>query len=155
MYDAGKILAGLAVFLIVLTFPFWYDGFISAKPEVKPDPKIVTTEKQCVEPRAFMRDAHMTLLNQWRDDVVRREQRDFVSPDGRHFQKSLTGTCLKCHSNKAEFCDRCHTFMAVSTPYCFECHVDPEDKKVAASSSVPHPAHPAGKNLAAMREAIR
>ena len=27
---------------------------------------------------------------------------------------SLTGTCLRCHANKAEFCDRCHAYAGVS-----------------------------------------
>jgi hypothetical protein len=39
---------------------------------------------------------------------------------------SLTRTCLDCHSNKAEFCDRCHTYMAVD-PYCWDCHVEPKE----------------------------
>jgi hypothetical protein len=39
---------------------------------------------------------------------------------------SLTGTCLTgCHTNKAEFCDRCHNYAAVSV-YCWDCHVDPK-----------------------------
>ena len=34
---------------------------------------------------------------------------------------SLTRGCLDCHSNKAEFCDRCHASAGV-TPKCFDCH---------------------------------
>ncbi len=38
----------------------------------------------------------------------------------------LTGTCLTgCHTNKADFCDRCHNYAGVSV-YCWECHVDPK-----------------------------
>ena len=72
-----------------------------------------------------MRREHMQLLARWRDDVVRRGQRVYVASDGRHFDKSLTGTCLGCHENKAAACDRCHAYLAVQ-PYCWECHVDPK-----------------------------
>ena len=27
---------------------------------------------------------------------------------------SLSNTCLDCHSNKAEFCDRCHNYASVT-----------------------------------------
>ncbi len=125
MYNGGKILTGLLIFLILLAFPFWYNSVISGKANIKPETKIVTVEKECVAPKTTMRDAHMSLLNEWRKDVVRNGQRLYIAADGRHHDKSLTGTCLKCHSNKAEFCDGCHTFMAVS-PYCFDCHVEPK-----------------------------
>ena len=39
---------------------------------------------------------------------------------------SLAGTCMKCHSNKAEFCDRCHDYAGVS-PDCWSCHVAPQE----------------------------
>lgn len=126
MYNGGKILAGLLIFLLLLSFPFWYNVAISGKAEVKPETKIVTAEKECVAPRAFMRDAHMSLLNGWRDDVVRGERRLYVAENGRQHDKSLSGTCLNCHSNKTEFCDGCHAFMAVS-PYCFDCHTEPKE----------------------------
>ena len=35
------------------------------------------------------------------------------------------GSCMSCHSNKDEFCDRCHDYLAVK-PYCWECHVEPK-----------------------------
>ena len=31
--------------------------------------------------------------------------------------------CLDCHSNTAEFCDRCHDYASVR-PYCWHCHND-------------------------------
>jgi hypothetical protein len=37
---------------------------------------------------------------------------------------SLTNTCLReCHTAKADFCDRCHDYEAVSLP-CWDCHMD-------------------------------
>jgi len=68
----------------------------------------------------------MDLLNQWRDDVVRRADRIHVGRDGKEYDKSLSRTCMSCHSNKTEFCDRCHNYAAVA-PYCWECHVEPRE----------------------------
>ena len=44
------------------------------------------------------------------------------------FQKSLTKTCMKCHENKDQFCDKCHATVSVN-PYCWDCHVDPKGVK--------------------------
>jgi hypothetical protein len=41
---------------------------------------------------------------------------------------SLQNTCMQCHPNKAEFCDRCHNYASVK-PYCWDCHVEPKEKK--------------------------
>jgi hypothetical protein len=70
-----------------------------------------------------MRADHMTLLNEWRDLVVRENQRTYTATDGTEYEMSLTKTCLDCHSNKEEFCDKCHTYADVS-PYCWDCHVE-------------------------------
>ena len=78
----------------------------------------------------------MSLLNDWRDDVVRDSKREYESnfkpkddlKGKTHYDKSLTRTCLKCHDNKTKFCDRCHTYASVK-PYCWTCHVAPKEKK--------------------------
>jgi hypothetical protein len=71
-----------------------------------------------------MRTSHMNLLIGWREQVVRAGARDFTNPGGKHFNMSLTPTCLEqCHGSKADFCDKCHTYAAVSPP-CWNCHVD-------------------------------
>jgi len=44
------------------------------------------------------------------------------------FDMSLSNTCLSCHTNKAEFCDKCHGYASVD-PYCWDCHVDPNVKE--------------------------
>ena len=123
MHNGGKILAGLFIFLAVVTMPMWYHvvtGTETAPPELA-RPK---DAEQCVAPTEYMRAMHMDLLNQWRDDVVRRADRVHVGIDGKEYDKSLTNTCLSCHTNRAEFCNRCHDYAGV-TPYCWECHVDP------------------------------
>nr|MBN2276397.1 sulfate reduction electron transfer complex DsrMKJOP subunit DsrJ [candidate division Zixibacteria bacterium] len=128
MYDAGKIIVGLIIFLVLITSPVWYN-MASGKSEVVPQPKIITAEKECVMGTEYMREKHMDLLNEWRDKAVREGERIHAAPNGRKFNMSLTGTCLNCHSNKTEFCDACHNYSAVGQPYCWDCHNIPEEIK--------------------------
>ncbi len=127
MYDASKIVAGLAVFAVLATSPLWYNRISAAsaeKPVLKPPPNSST---QCVEATDYMRSSHMDLLNQWRDAVVRENRRTYTSQlNGREYEMSLQKTCFDCHSNKSTFCDSCHTYTAVQ-PYCWDCHVVPEE----------------------------
>ena len=123
MYDATKIVAGLVVFVILVTSPLWYNA-ASGSSVAAPELKLPTDSTQCVEATEYMRASHMDLLNEWRDEVVRTGERDHVSAlNGKTYDMSLTRTCLDCHANKAEFCDACHTYLAVS-PYCWDCHVE-------------------------------
>lgn len=125
MHDGGKITAGLLIFLVIVTSPIWYQLVRSA--ETAPPELVISPEyTKCVASKEFMRALHMDLLNQWRDDVVRRNDRNHVGPDGNVYEKSLSRTCMKCHFNKAEFCDRCHNYAGVS-PYCWDCHVQPTE----------------------------
>ena len=127
MYDGGKIITGLVVFLVLVTFPWWYN-LATGKASYRPEPKPPTEYQQCVESKQEMRNNHMDLLNSWRDDFVRQERTVHQAPDGRKFLKSLTRTCLGCHNNKVEFCDKCHNYVGAK-PYCWDCHVTPEDVK--------------------------
>jgi len=123
MRDRGIIWSALALFLALVTLPMWHNLSASV---TGTGPKLVLPkhEKQCVAPAAYMKSSHMRLLMDWRENVVRQNTRDFTTSDGRHFNMSLTSTCLKqCHDGKGEFCDRCHTYAAVSLP-CWNCHVD-------------------------------
>ena len=115
MRDRELIIGGLVVFLAVITFPVWYNlaAGSTAKP---PDLKLPTAEKACVAPTEYMRASHMDLLITWRDEVVREDNRTFKAFDGKSYTKSLTQTCMKCHSSKADFCDRCHDYAGVK-PY--------------------------------------
>ncbi len=121
MYDAGKIVPGIVIFLLLATLPVWWS--LASGQEVRA-PRLELPEGQpgCVEPAARMRAVHMELLDTWRDQVVRSGDRTFVTWDGRRYEKSLTGTCLGCHDDTTTFCDRCHDYVAVS-PYCWQCHV--------------------------------
>jgi len=127
MHDTGKIVGGVVIFVVLMTSPLWYNALTATPAEAPTLDQPPNGSKECVEPREYMRANHMNLLNEWRDAVVRNGVRDYASTaNGRTFDMSLTRTCLDCHSNKAEFCDRCHTYMAVE-PYCWNCHVEPKE----------------------------
>lgn len=135
LYDGGKIFIGLLVFLAFALFPFYFNiGKVNAKPEPKFDtPAIQEWEKangkkECVESKEFMRTEHMQLLNNWRDTVVREDNRGYISTaNHKRFNMSLQNGCLNCHSNKKKFCDECHNYMSVK-PYCFDCHIQPKEE---------------------------
>ena len=120
MYDSRKIIAGLVVFVILVTIPVWYNR---GKASTPPNPVLPTDYENCIEDTAYMKASHMQLLNDWRTAVVRDGDRTYTNKAGKTFKMSLTDTCLGCHSSKADFCDRCHTYVDV-TPYCWECHID-------------------------------
>lgn len=123
MNDKGKIIAGLVIFIVIVTFPFWYN---LGKAAPAPEPLLTETAKaagECVLPKAEIKTEHMQLLDVWRDTVVRDGHRIYVNAKGKKFDMSLSNTCLDCHSNKKDFCDRCHTYASVD-PYCWDCHID-------------------------------
>jgi hypothetical protein len=128
MYDAGKIISGLVFFFLLVTFPIW----VSVGEDVgKPEPVIKTTEQRCVEPADYMKTNHMQLLIDWRNDVVRNNDREYVSQAyGTRFEKSLSSTgkqsCMSCHDSKAAFCDACHDYAGV-VPNCWTCHIEPKE----------------------------
>ncbi len=124
MRDRSLILAGLLLFLGLITFPIWYN-LASGTSSKEPELKLPVDEKQCVASKETMRTTHMEMLITWRDSVVRQDKRTMVTADGRTFEMSLTRTCMKCHDNKEEFCDKCHLYAGV-TPYCWDCHIDPK-----------------------------
>jgi hypothetical protein len=123
MCDRALILTGLALFLLLATFPVWYN-VAAGTPATAPEPKRAA-ERPCVEPAETMRAAHMDLLLRWRERAVREGERVFIASDGRRHTVSLTQTCMGCHESRADFCDRCHDYAGVK-PACWDCHVDPK-----------------------------
>jgi hypothetical protein len=131
LYDKKLIIPGLVIFVWLMTLPFWYNlGKVTAAPEVKIDTPVIQemAEKKCIEDKQYMREAHMQVLDDWRDEVVRERKRVEVTTGGKTYEMSLQNECMKCHSNKAEFCDKCHDYVAVN-PYCWDCHIEPKEKK--------------------------
>jgi hypothetical protein len=128
MRDRSLIYLGLLIFLAAVTLPFTYNMAVGAG--AMPELEIPKDETQCVEPIEFMKSSHMQLLIDWRESQVRENVRTYVSSDGREFDIGLTGTCIQqCHTSKENFCDRCHNYAGVQGPYCWDCHIDPENTK--------------------------
>jgi hypothetical protein len=129
MKDKKLIIAGLAIFIALAVSPF-----IINMGKAAPAPELILTDrakaaKTCVRDTAYMRAEHMQLLDLWRHSVVRNTNRVYVNEKGQEFNMSLSNTCLDCHSNKTEFCDRCHNYVEVE-PYCWDCHIDnPKEKE--------------------------
>ena len=140
MNDRVKIVAGVIVFLVAFSFPWWYQlAAGKAEPLRLERP---AGQRRCVEDRGYMKSRHMELLDRWRDSVVRKGDRIYL-PAQKHpcsdsadctggtcvqgacrFTMSLTNNCLACHSRR-RFCDKCHTYLSVR-PYCWDCHLSGE-----------------------------
>jgi hypothetical protein len=127
MHDAGKITAGLVIFLALVTSPVWYQAARGAETG-PPDLGSASKGEGCVESGKYMRSLHMDLLNAWRDEAVRDGDRIYVGLAGKEYEKSLAGTCLDCHTSKEAFCDRCHEYVGAE-PYCWDCHGEPAEPR--------------------------
>ena len=128
LHDGGKVIAGLAIFVILVAFPVIYNAGNAGdlpNPE-KPAKELNVTV--CVEDTQFMRTSHMQLLSDWRDQVLRDGDRKPIVVAGKEYDKSLQNTCMKCHTSKKKFCDECHNYASVA-PYCWDCHIQPKEEE--------------------------
>ncbi len=126
MHYGFPIIIGLVIFIGALCAPF--AASMMSKEYKQPELKLPAGEKECIESKEFMRTKHMELLDQWRDWALRDGKRTYTNHAGKEFTISLQNTCMKCHNNKADFCDKCHADAGV-TPYCWDCHIQPEGLK--------------------------
>jgi hypothetical protein len=145
--DMPLIVLGLLVFVaLMLGATMANRGF--GKFREKPVLELPRDEKLCVRDAVFMRENHMKLLNDWRDQVVRdgvrkekiprRDAKGGILKDAtgktvyQTIERSLTKTCLRCHDNPRNFCQRCHVYAGVIKPggtvKCFHCHIMPNPK---------------------------
>lgn len=133
MYNKGTIIPGLVIFVLLVTFPIWFNAFSTAStvPKIELPPG---GEKECVASATEMRAKHMVLLNEWRDDVLRSGNKTSVTVGGKEYRRGLQTACMQCHTNKDKFCDSCHTYTSVNV-YCWDCHLTPD---VAAAKKEKH-----------------
>ena len=82
MYNAKAVILGILVFAVLFSTPFWAN-FGGTKDYKRPAIVLPQNEKECVEPVEFMRAEHMYLLNEWRDQALRYENRTYVSSTGK------------------------------------------------------------------------
>ncbi|MDZ7296237.1 MAG: sulfate reduction electron transfer complex DsrMKJOP subunit DsrJ [candidate division KSB1 bacterium] len=139
MNDRGKLIALVLIVVVVgaLVFPIAYN-----KAKAGAVPNLTTTleplkkeNKTCVESAAYMRASHMILLDNWRNEVIREGKKVYVSKtDKKEHDMSLQNTCMKCHTSKVEFCDKCHNFVGTA-PKCWDCHIPPVEKKSQAEKT--------------------
>ena len=127
MYNAKAVIIGIVIFVAVFSSPFWTSWI--GQDYTKTGVVLPAGEKQCIEDTEFMRAQHMRLLDEWRDQALREENRVYESAlNGKKWVISLQNTCLKCHSNYTEFCEKCHVANSVY-PYCWTCHIIPTEGK--------------------------
>ncbi len=133
LYNGKPILCGLAFFIAVVTFPLWRDmGCAVPVPQPGTDTPVIRemTGKRCILPTSEMRTGHMQLLNEWRTVAVQNGSRSQETVEGKTYAVSLRNGCMNCHSNKTQFCDRCHSYAGMQTdsaPYCWTCHIAPRE----------------------------
>ncbi|MCF8107422.1 MAG: sulfate reduction electron transfer complex DsrMKJOP subunit DsrJ [Desulfohalobiaceae bacterium] len=124
MYHQKQIITGLVIFVLLLTFPFWYS--LGQASYETPELMLPEDEEQCIEATDWMRANHMELLDEWRDTSVREKKPIYVNSEGQTMEISLQKTCMECHTNMDRFCGACHDAAAVD-PYCWDCHIAPEE----------------------------
>ncbi len=128
--NKNMIITGLVIFALAVLSPVWFN--IITTTDAAPKPELLgkaKTQKKCVLDKYDMRANHMSLLDEWRDSVVRDADRKYTAENGHEFNMSLsTGekSCLGCHEDKAKFCDSCHNYASVN-PYCWDCHTNPKE----------------------------
>jgi hypothetical protein len=126
MNKKRNIIIGLLILVLIVLSPVLY-SLATGGNKPAPELELPEGETQCVEETAYMTAQHMTLLDDWRDSVVREGHWIYTSDaNGQEYEMSLTRTCMGCHTKKSTFCDRCHDYTGVS-PYCWDCHINPED----------------------------
>ncbi|MBF0541427.1 MAG: sulfate reduction electron transfer complex DsrMKJOP subunit DsrJ [Nitrospirae bacterium] len=135
IFGKKLIIVGMVILLLFAALSLSCNKESALGPKLSIDTPAINamTNKQCVKPAAYMRANHMTMLNSWRDTVVRGGDRNLGEIDGVMYEKSLQHTCLKCHSNPSEFCDKCHSYASVKV-YCWDCHVRPKEEAVKTSN---------------------
>jgi hypothetical protein len=128
--NKNMIITGLVIFVLAVLSPFWFN--IITTTQAAPEPELLgraKTTKKCVLDKYEMRANHMALLDEWRDSVVRKADRQYKAANGHTFGMSLStgeNSCLGCHEDKTKFCDKCHTYASVD-PYCWDCHTNPKE----------------------------
>ncbi|ADH86965.1 sulfate reduction electron transfer complex DsrMKJOP subunit DsrJ [Desulfurivibrio alkaliphilus] len=127
MYGSGRIIPALIIFVGLMTFPIWYNAGKAQQPPVLVLP---TEHTECVRDAQYMRESHMVLLHEWRDDILRKSgPRSGVTASGMQYQRSLQQGCMSCHYDKKNFCDQCHDYTAV-VPDCWACHLEPTKEAI-------------------------
>ncbi|MFP3909056.1 MAG: sulfate reduction electron transfer complex DsrMKJOP subunit DsrJ [Archaeoglobaceae archaeon] len=133
MYDKNYVILIAIAFIAIMTSPMWYHTIIAGEVIKEPDLEL-PEEGNCVEDADWMRAHHMSLLKEWRDEVVRHGDREYQSSEYGEVYNKTTDECFNsgCHAEAGyeEFCDECHTYNGLRTPNCFtDCHTHPTQEE--------------------------
>jgi len=139
LFNFKAVFIGVVIFVVLVTSPLWKNlGQVIPGPDPQLNTaaimKLPEKDRTCVESKEYMRANHMLLLGEWRDEVVRDANRDYVNSKGKKYLASLSNNCMECHSNKSQFCDQCHNYVAV-VPNCWGCHWEKEKEKKQVAQS--------------------
>jgi len=77
------IITGLVIFVLTVLSPFWFN--IITTTEAAPEPELLGKAREvnkCVLDKSDMRANHMSLLDEWRDSVVRDADRKYEAGNG-------------------------------------------------------------------------
>ncbi len=125
MYDSGKIITGLVIFVLLTTLPFWYNlcdlGAVPTKdPNLSKDMIAYANLPNGVKhpPAEDMRTVHMVMLKGFHANA----EAKLAEQKGK---KMPTMSCLGCHNNKEKTCDSCHAYVGVMPVDCWQCHTKP------------------------------
>ena len=125
MAEGRKVLNNKIIVLVVLgliiLLPLVYSVVLWAFPSQmqcsQPFLEKPKGHKKCIKDTEYMRSNHMTLLKNIRNQVMRQ---------GEKGQMGLKD-CRQCHTNREQFCDKCHNAVNLK-PDCFNCHFfEPEN----------------------------
>ena len=72
MYNSKAVILGIIIFVVLFTSPFW--ASMLGKSYTSTGVALPKNDKECVENVDFMRDKHMQLLNEWRDEALHARQ---------------------------------------------------------------------------------
>lgn len=161
MYDKLKILPFLIIGVCLFLSPMWYDN-IFGKGTKAPEPVLTPKAKeagQCVAPKAYIKAWHMQLLDAWRQEVVRDDQRYFNTNENLWWDYSLSPKLLEdwrrfvsnsdvqapgkagktYYKSLQQTCMNCHSNKTEFcdqchnymgvNPYCWDCHIAPKENK--------------------------
>ncbi len=122
----NKVIVIVVFVLLLLLFPVIYNAVsVGLFQEIERPEPVIEKPGKCVKDTDYMRTSHGRLLMHERKEIVREGKRQNIG----------LKNCIKCHSNREEFCDRCHGYVGVHTVNeksgCFACHYYPKTKKEA------------------------
>jgi hypothetical protein len=127
IYDAPLTFLFLLLFVSAVLLPFGL-ALARGRAPFKPVLEMPFGKGPCVDDAETMRTAHMTMLHAWQNDAIRSGNRAYVAASGVSYEKSLSKTCMGCHTDEKTFCAACHDAVGASNN-CFSCHIA-EDKEL-------------------------